>query len=554
MSAARLNRLVLLGVAALAAATYASTLRFALVWDDTLLIERNQALGSLGTLWDAWWQPFWAGTAEVKNMGGAVYYRPLVHSLLFVVHAAVGSSALPFHALVVGGHALATALVAALAMRQSGRVEAGLVAGALFAVHPIHTEAVAWVSGISDVYMTVFVLLAVWVAGNQRALSAIRALAVTLLVLAAGLTKEPGVLAGVFVLISAVSVRRVAAVAVAWAGYLVMRTIALQGIDAPVTHASLGITGWLFAGLSLFGQAVTSLVAPVQLNAFHVLEPASAAQVMCGVLMLLLMAALAFKATSALRVPMAMLLLGLLPGTIVPRLGLNAFAERYLYLPSAGFTLVLGFAAVVVMTQWPKLRAPLLAAVSLVIALGAASSIARNRVWASNLALFTDIEKQSPSWPMLTENLSQAYVESGRPVDAIALLSRRAHLSVGEELNLGIAQAATRQLSAANETFQRALAHASGTTEGLLLTNLCMVQQNQGQLEHALISCQRAVGKVPFIAQTAAVNSRALMMSGRLDEAKAEAERAYQLDPSNGPAKSMRQRLRHSFNAPAASP
>ncbi len=549
---------VLVATAALAAVAFANALQGALVWDDALLIERNQALSSWVALGQAWWQPFWSSASDsdsMREMTGVAYYRPLVHVLLFAVHVISGSSPWPFHLLTVAGHVLASVLVAGVALRLFGDWRAGLVAGALFATHPIHSESVAWVSGLSDVYMTVFALWAVLVAVDRVRWSWARAAAVCGVIIAACLTKEPGAVAGLVVLISAwrsVDWRqRVSAVAVAALVVVGLRSVALSGVNVPVNHAELGVSGWVLQGFALLGQAVVSMIAPVQLNAYHLMAKVDESlwpAVVGGVMAFgALVAACKWAWPTVFRLPVVLLFASLLPAMIVPRLGPNAFAERYLYLPSVGLTLIIG-GAMVGLEKRARLAAMI--AVALAVIFGARATIERNRVWASDLTLFTDIARQSPECPILTENLSQAYLEAGRPRDALALLSGRAHLKVTEELNLGIAQAATKHLPEAAATFHDALARLeakganAAVTQGLLLTNLCLVEQNLGQLEAAVATCGRAVAKVPFIAQAAAVHSRALMLAGRRDEARSEANRAFELDPANGPAKTMRERLR----------
>jgi len=553
------RKLIALAVpGALAAAAFANSLSGALVWDDTLLIEHNHAFLSLDALFDAWSQPFWGPAGDsLKTMTGAAYYRPLVHTLLYAMHQLVGSKPWPFHALVFTGHLLTSVLVAALAMNLFKRPEAAVISGALFAVHPIHTEAVAWVSGISDVGMTLFVLLALVLGTAERPFTAGRMVLTTASLLAAALMKEPGMLAGPLLLLCPMrpgeGARRVGAVVISLGLWGALRLNALHGVDAPTTHAWLGVSGWVLTGVGLFGQAVTALVAPLGLNAFHLLRaietPLSASFFGGAMLALGLLACVvwAFRTRSPLRVPLSLMGLALLPGTLVPRLGLNPFAERYLYLPSVGLVLVCGAGVLWAAERWPKTRGALWGLVLVTVALGLGATVERNRVWASDLTLFSDIAEKSPGCPILRENLSNALLSAGRPAEALSLLSTGPALSVREQLNLGVAQAATKQWPLAATTFEAALgALGSGNaiTEGLLLTNLCLVQQNLKQLEAALSNCGRAIERVPFIAQTRAIHSRVLMLSGRREEARLEAARALMLDPANVPAQKMVERLR----------
>ncbi len=526
--------------AALAVAAYANALTGALVWDDVLLIEQNRALSSPEAMFEAWSHPFWGpATDSLKTMSGAAYYRPLVHLLLFVLHERFGSAPLPFHVLVVAFHALASVLVAQLALNLFKRADAALVAGALFAVHPIHTESVAWVSGISDVGMTAFGLLALVISTSERRFHVVRMTAVAMALLASMLMKEPGVLVAPLLLLTPEWKRRVPPVAIALTLYAALRVHAMAGVDAPLMHRELGLSGWLFMGVGLLGQAVTALVAPLWLNAFHLFAPMSAGQFVAGLFFGggLLVFAIRHR---GLRLPTLMLLLALLPGTLVPRLGLNPFAERYLYLPSVGLALLLGASVV----YGPRV---VLGLTALGVAFGLGATVERNRVWASDLTLFSDIAKTSPQCPILRENLSNALVASGRPGEALALLTAAGPpLSARERMNLGVALAATKRMPEAEATLRdvlRALPAGNATTEGLLLTNLCLVQQNLKRIDEAVDSCARAVQLVPFIAQTRAIQSRALMLAGRRDEARAAAQRGVLIDPANGPSKLMLERL-----------
>src|SRR5207247_10918272 len=75
-----------------------------------------------------------------------------------------------FHGVNVLGHAGASTAVALLARRWAGDA-AGWLAGALFAVHPVHVEAVANVVGRAELMAAVFSVLAVWLAVARDSLA-----------------------------------------------------------------------------------------------------------------------------------------------------------------------------------------------------------------------------------------------------------------------------------------------------------------------------------------------------------------------------------------------
>jgi hypothetical protein len=86
-------------------------------------------------------------------------YRPLT-SLTYALNWSMGSgSTLPFHAFNVALHATNTALVTVLLTTLGATPLLALLGGAIFAVHPVHVEAVANSVGRGDALMALFVLL-----------------------------------------------------------------------------------------------------------------------------------------------------------------------------------------------------------------------------------------------------------------------------------------------------------------------------------------------------------------------------------------------------------
>lgn len=109
--------------------------------------------------------------------GRTHFYRPVVDLYFAGASSVCGRSARCFHGLSVGAHAFVSLLVAGLAAALSGRRAIGLVAGVLFAVQPAQVEAVTWVSASTEVLVTLFFVMTVWlfhraVRGGSRSLYA----------------------------------------------------------------------------------------------------------------------------------------------------------------------------------------------------------------------------------------------------------------------------------------------------------------------------------------------------------------------------------------------
>src|SRR5262249_58745524 len=100
-------------------------------------------------------------------------YRPLTSMSFFVDGTLSGMRPAWFHGVNTVLHALATLLVTLLALELSGgRRSVGWVAGSLFAVHPIHVEAVAGIVGRSEILAALGALGAIL--SHRRALGAAR--------------------------------------------------------------------------------------------------------------------------------------------------------------------------------------------------------------------------------------------------------------------------------------------------------------------------------------------------------------------------------------------
>ena len=135
--------------AAIFAATllaYLPALRGSLLWDDDHHVT-PPALQSLHGLWRIWFDP--SATQQ---------YYPLLHTAFWLEHRLWGDSVLGYHLVNLLLHATAACLVVAIARRLDLR--GALLAGFLFALHPVCVEAVAWISEQKSTLSAVFYLAA----------------------------------------------------------------------------------------------------------------------------------------------------------------------------------------------------------------------------------------------------------------------------------------------------------------------------------------------------------------------------------------------------------
>ena len=144
-----------LAVAACAVVAHIGALWNGFAMDDLYIIVWNPLVHSGQGIWHAFAAPYWP-----PDLGGKLY-RPL--AIASYTLDGLVDDAPWFHAVNLFWHAGAAVAVAALARRWAGTT-AALVAGLLFAVHPVHVEAIANVIGRAELMAAVGACLAVYAA------------------------------------------------------------------------------------------------------------------------------------------------------------------------------------------------------------------------------------------------------------------------------------------------------------------------------------------------------------------------------------------------------
>jgi tetratricopeptide (TPR) repeat protein len=406
-------------LAAAALAAYANAFWGAFQFDDFNVIVREGAVHSLG----AWWQ----------SMPGI---RPLLKLSYALSWSAGGGSTLPFHALNVALHAanvlLAWTLLRLLFERMGvdGDGVAAFAGALLFALHPAHTEAVTYVSGRSVSMMAFFYFasLVVHLRGSPRWVS-------PLLFAAALATKEVAVtLPAALLLCEALDRRR----PFSWREAL-RRTAphwAILGAALVLMAALPRYRGMLEASLALrapleqIGLQLGALVRHLGVLVLALppnIDPTVAPLPAVGALAVLaaIGAGVALvRAQPWYALAILWFLLHLAPtNSILPRL--DAANDRQLYLASLGPLALAGLA----LARIPRGRTPVVAGLA---ALLVASTLARNRDYRSEVALWSDTVLKSPASARVWNNLGYALQGAGRREEACAAYARALELDAGQ--------------------------------------------------------------------------------------------------------------------------
>lgn len=543
-----------LGIALAGFAVYANALGGAFVYDDLDNVLRNPWIRAPEGLVEA----FTHHMAAFSPGCDTSYYRPLMHVVLACIYGIAGYDPVAYHLSLVLLHA-ATCAAVFLLVRRVTRPADGQVAnvaasvGALvFALHPVHVEAVAWVSGVVDLsysLLAVSALLALTSVSPWR-----RRWLAPALFLVALLGKEPAVmLLPVFAAFVAARgdlarpadrrelLRIGAPLGLALVVYLAMRVAALGGLmgTGGSRRVVVDVGEGLLTAAALFGKYVTLLLIPHGQSALYDYRIATgladprpwvglAAAASVGVL------AWRVRRNPAAVLGVALVVLPLLPALYVPVLGEGLVGERYLYLPSVGLALLVAQAWTAWISPHAARERVAVVAAGLVAAAGAAVTVSRNRVWHDELSLWADAAGKADRSAAAHEHLGFALLTAGRPAEAVPSLLRSLQLDPGRRdarTNLAAALAALGRNDEAVLQAESVLAENPRNPEAHAI--LAHALAARGELPRAVLEYRRSVELDP---RNAAVhNGLAAALAGLGDTAAAVAHlrEAVRLDPRN---------------------
>jgi Tfp pilus assembly protein PilF len=430
------------------------------------------------------------------------------------------------------------------------------VAALFFAVHPIHTEAVASIVGRSELLAAGFVFAAWFFHLEDQLLPSLLCFVLAMMSKESAVSFVPLVLFGDYLrgkFKSRVAYLSIVLAAVAYTGVLWFAQggrfgeFEINFLDNPLAGMPAGLrilnalrVAWKYVGLLVFPAALScdysynsiklyadlAHTLPIALVSLAVLglwiwtvRTGRIAWALGGAIYLA-----AFAITSNVLIP---------TGTIM--------GERLAYLPSAGFCLL-----VALLWFEFKKRASTASWVALAVVLGvlSARTVVRNRDWRSNFALYSAAVRVVPDDSRMHCNLGGAYLDAGQ------LDLARQHLQLALQIYPSYPDAAeylglTEIRSGNDSAGLPLLAHAVAVTRkdspryADRVVNLAAMYLKLGQDAAALPLLNDAIRQDPSYGR--AWSNRALVYyrKGDLPSARNDAETALRLDPFNSQAKGL---------------
>ena len=543
-------------IVAVSLAVYGNTLVNGFVYDDVPQVVQNPWIRELRFIPEIFSTNVWAFQGISTN-----YYRPLMHISFMLSYYLFGLAPWGFHFVNILLHAGVTVLVYLISFRlfrmanrtSSFTTMPPFIAAVLFAVHPIHTEVVAWVGGVTDLSFTLFFLLALYlyILSTERRVykKTLYLLSVASFFLAT-LCKEPALTFPLILVAYDYSFSREALrppldylkryspyLGVA-AVYFILRVNALGGFAPVRRHGELSVHEYLINVFPLFRQYLGKLLLPTHLNAYHVFSPISSI-VEPNVLLALVTGRVVAVAVllpwgrnRQAFLALALVVLPLLPALCSPGTGENTFAERYLYLPSFGFVLLVALFAGQVVLHKPRWSVALVAAIALVTALYSLGTVQRNGIWKDDEHLWRDVVGKSPGSAVSHYNLACTLNFRGQVDEAIEEFRTAIRLQPAAVAykSLGAAYQAKGSINEAIEQYQLALrlqpddvgAHSS----------LAAAYADSGALEKAIEHFRIVVQLQPDSANAQYNLGTAYLEKGRPAAAIPHLETAVRLNPA----------------------
>jgi protein O-mannosyl-transferase len=546
----------------LASLPYLNALSNSFVYDDRDQVLANPYVHSFRYIGRIFGSTVWTfqGAQGVSN-----YYRPLMTFAYLISYNLFGRIPFGFHLVNLVLHIAIVLLLFVVTERLFQDRVISFISAGLFALHPIHTESVAWIAAITDLELTFFFLLTFLLylrladPGQQTRRPW---LSYTFMLLTYGLallSKEQALVLPALLIIYEHFYRpgsetpqfqhkwrRYLPLCLAAAAYIAFRQFVLGGFAPAIWRPNLPWKEVLLSAVALIGSYLGKLIWPAHLTAFYVFHESHSIRdprVLAGFAGLIACAALfVFLWKNARPLSFALLWMG---ATLAPVLNARwmpaqVFAERYLYLPSVGFCWLLGGA---VAKLWREARSgspsagravarqAIAVTVVVVACLYAVVTVERNRDWRTDEVLYHRTLEAQPDAQVIHTNLGVLYSDRGDWAGA----EREWTLALGPGApsavtlnNLGLVRKNQKRYSEAADLFEQAMRLRPYYMAPY--KNLAEMYAEMGRLDDADHEYQRAVSLAPLDINARNSYGHFLLEQGRTSEAREQFARSAEAD------------------------
>jgi pentatricopeptide repeat protein len=516
-------------------AIYSNSVKGSFIWDDNLLIRNNTYLRNWSNI-----SKLFSHDIRVSRGGLSKFYRPLQMVTYMADYSIWKLDTRGYHLTNIILHILVAICVFWLINLLFGDLLLSLFAGILFAVHPVHTEAVSYISGRADLLVSLFLLISIisyvkYISSERPIFS----LSMGASFVCALLSRENALILPVLLVFYhylfriKIDLKKFLPIIIIPSAYILLRLTLLKPL---LPEASTGPA--IFQRIPGFLAAITNYVrllfVPVGLHmeygkkAFTFTDP----KVILGLAVLISALTYAIRKRDSNRLilfSVGWFLIALLPQSNLYLI--NAYmAEHWLYLPSVGFFLLL---AGVLNSVW-KTRAYGYVSVIIIIGLVAyysTSTIRQNRYWNNPLVFTERTVRLAPDSAKARNYYGNVLDKLGRKEEAMAAYKKAVELDpiyAEAHTNLGILYNEFGRTEEALKFHKKAISIKPAFAEPY--NNSGIIYFRLGKHEEAISSYKRAVEIKPDFAIVYNNMAVAYGKLGKTEEAVALYKKAMEID------------------------
>jgi protein O-mannosyl-transferase len=485
----------------------------------------------------------WAFTTNQCNN-----WHPLTWFSYFVDYQLYGPKPWGYHLTNVLLHVATAILLFLILWRLTGDFWPSAFVAAVFAVHPLRAESVAWVSERKDVLSGLFFMLTLgaYLVYARRAFSLVRYSLVAVL-FALGLMAKPMLVTLPFVLLL-LDYWPLGRMAMGWR--LVVEKLPLLALsaascvatslaqsDAMVQFGAVPLSARLGNALVSYAAYLGQLFRPVGLAAFYphsagylpIWQVAGASLLLAGICV----AVVVWRRSC----PYAFVGWCWYLGMLVPVIGLvqvgsQAMADRYTYLPQIGLVIGLAWGAKRALGPWPHRGwlCGVASALVLVVLMGCAYR--QTSFWFDSETLWNRAIDCTHENAVAHYNLGNALADRGRVDEAIAHCRKALKIKPGyteAHNNLGVFLFRVGRVDEAIAHCRKALEIKPDYADPHC--NLAMILTDLGRFDEAVAHCRQALESKPDFAEAYNNLGLALAGRGRVEEAIRQYEKALEVKP-----------------------
>ncbi len=545
---------------------YANSLLNGFVFDDMPQVVKNQWIIDFANIPQVFTSSAWSFLGDNTAFH---YYRPMMHVIYTLEYHLFTLNPFFWHLVNIVFHAFNAVMVffvASFVLGGSGAGGAGggggsakgrarvledfpifpFIAAVFFSVHPVTTEVVAWVAAIPELSYTAFFLLSLYLymratssvdneigsdsgSGNFTILFRPAYIFSLLFFFLSLFCKEPAMMLILVLwaydffkgrrLFTLSAIVRYAPFVVLAVIYLAIRSHALGGLAPKFSeHAYLSTFQIILNVAPLVFKYFISLIFPMRFSPFYIFYPVfslTETAALFSWVFVLISAALylyLLKKRGPALFAVTLIIAPLLPALYIPAFVSSVFSVRYLYLPVAGFTILLAygvryFSLYLRANNERTTRAvgPLVAVLLVLFIISSIKVVQRNRVWRDNFSLWSETVALYPENYQAHLSLSSAYSKIGEVERAkesqrssikynLALKYPKKHALAESWYNLGVLYYSTGDIDKAIDSYNAGLeVNVRPMLIRDLLNNLGNAYAEKGLIDEAISSYERAL-------------------------------------------------------------